>query len=194
MPKKMHQFPTNIKGSAPSSTSKSAPQKKSEKNPIDKPEKKEITDGETMLVRHLFATAPVDRTDVASHALSQVESLMLYHGLEPRDSAESMLAALAVAMTNASMDCLGRAGRCGDSLPARDLNLRHGNKAALVARDLISALDSRRGRTPKGVTVGKVNVGSGGQAIVGNVESGGRRERSTSGAAPCARRNSKPKR
>lgn len=191
MPKKL---PTNIKGRAPSSTSKSAPEKKNEKNLIDNPEKKQSPDGEVLLVRHLSAMTPAHMTGVASQALSQLENYMLYRGLEPRDSAEAILAGLTVAVTNSSMDCLGRAGRCGDSLAARDLNLRHGHKGALVVRDLLSELDSRRGQNPKNVTVGKVNVGSGGQAIVGNVESGGRREGSAAGGAPRGRANSKAKR
>lgn len=194
MLKKTSHLPTKTKGRAPSSRSSRAPKKKNEKNPVDKPEKKEITGGETILTRHLFATSPVDRTDVASQALSQVETFMLYRGLEPRDSAEAILAALVVAVTNSSMDCLHRAPRCNDSLTARDLNLRHGHKGALVARDLLIALDSRRGQSPKGVTVGKVNVGSGGQAIVGNVDSGGRRETSATGAVPRGRTTSKAKR
>lgn len=171
MAKRIRQVSTNIEDRAPSSTSKGAVEEKGNKTLTDKPEKEGKIPGESMLLLHLFAGAPsyvVNGKD--AQASFQAASVNLYSELEPRDPPAAMLAALAVAVTNTSMDCLNRAVRCYDSLHARDLNLRHGLKGASIVRDLISALDSRHGRTPSGVNVGEVNVESGGQAIVGNVE------------------------
>jgi hypothetical protein len=112
-------------------------------------------------------------------------SLALYRSLAPRnaDAEDSVLATLAVSVTNVSLDCLARAVS-SDQLPTRDLNLRHGLKGVRVAAELIRALDSRRGRNQKAVTVGNVNVGSGGQAIVGNVQSGRARDEAESDSEP----------
>ena len=59
------------------------------------------------------------------------------------------------------------------------MNLRYGIKGAATLADLIKLYDSRRGKGGQTVTVGKVNVEAGGQAIVGNVETGDRRKQTT---------------
>ena len=103
----------------------------------------------------------------------------LYQSLEPQDPTESIIARLIVASTNATMDSLGRAAQCDDLSRARDLNLRYGLKAAPVVADLIKLLASYRGQSQgrQTVTVREVNVEAGGQAIVGNVEVGDRRNK-----------------
>jgi len=103
----------------------------------------------------------------------------LYLSLQPQDPIESIISRLIVAGTNATMDCLGRAAQFDSSSRARDLNLRYGLKGAPVVADLIKLLESRRGHGQGGqtVTVREVNVEAGGQAIVGNVEVGDRRNK-----------------
>ena len=97
----------------------------------------------------------------------------LYERLAPRDAHESILSLLAVSVTNASLDCLALAACVPpDNVPVRELNLRYGLKAATVAADLIKALEDRHREKSDKVSVGTVNVESGGQAIVGNVKSG----------------------
>jgi hypothetical protein len=112
-------------------------------------------------------------------------AVALYRGLEPRDAIESILARLAVAVTNSTMDCFYRAAQCDQALPARDLNLRHGMKGAVAAADLLKVLNSRRSQGLKNVTVGKVNVEAGGQAIVGNIETGERRKATKPQSVPA---------
>ncbi len=112
-------------------------------------------------------------------------AVALYLDLEPRDAIESILARLAVAVTNSSMDCFYRAAKCDQALPARDLNLRHGMKGAVAAADLLKVLDSRRSQGLKKFTVGKVNVEAGGQAIVGNIETGERRKATKPQSVPA---------
>jgi hypothetical protein len=99
--------------------------------------------------------------------------LDLYQNIERRDALDSMLAMLAASVTSASLDCLAQAALCPpEHLQLRDLNLRHGLKGATVAAALAKALDNRHpGQKSEKVTVGKVNVEAGGQAIVGNIES-----------------------
>jgi hypothetical protein len=80
---------------------------------------------------------------------------------------------LAASLTKANLDSLSQAALSPALYPQlRDLNLRHGIKAAAVAAELVKALDNRGRDKSEKVTVGKVNVEAGGQAIVGNVETG----------------------
>ena len=97
----------------------------------------------------------------------------LYRGLAPQDSLDALAATLAVSVSNASLDCLAQAARVDPRhLEHRDLNLKYGLKGATVAAELLRLLESRRGQGSKSVTVGNVKVEAGGQAIVGNVNSG----------------------
>lgn len=114
----------------------------------------------------------------------------LYQSLKPQDPIESIIARLIVASTNATMDCLGRAAQCGESR-ARDLDLRYGLKAAPVVADLIKLLESRRGQSRPSVTVGAVNVEAGGQAIVGQVAVGDRRNETAQAIAAPGKGESK---
>lgn len=95
-----------------------------------------------------------------------------YLSLNPQDPIESMIGRLIVAGTNASMDCFGRAAQCNESPHARDLNLRQGFKGSAVVGDLVRLWQSGRGQGSSKVTVGEVNVAAGGQAIVGNIQTG----------------------
>jgi hypothetical protein len=109
----------------------------------------------------------------------------LYFSLAPRDAIDSMVASAMVGLSNATMECFDRATR---SERARDLNLRYGIKGAATLRDLSEFYDSRRGKGRQTVTVGKVKVETGGQAIVGNVDSGDRRKRATKSKSTCSPR------
>ena len=82
-----------------------------------------------------------------------------------------------VALSNATMNCFDRANWGFER--SRELNLRYGIKGAATFAGLAKLYDSRRGQGGQTVTVGKVNVEAGGQAIVGNVNSGDRRKRVT---------------
>lgn len=95
----------------------------------------------------------------------------LYRELHPKDAVDSILAILAVSVTNASLDCLSQAARVSpEYLQHRGMNLKHGLKGAATAAELIKMLESRRRERPDKVTVANVNVEVGGQAIVGTVE------------------------
>jgi hypothetical protein len=89
----------------------------------------------------------------------------------PTDELEAMIAAQAIAMHNASMECSRRA-----MLPEQtSLGTRDCRKAATNASraftDLLAALDRKRGKGgQQRVTVEHVHVHAGGQAIVGAIE------------------------
>ncbi|HAN62623.1 MAG TPA: hypothetical protein DCQ79_01935 [Rhizobiales bacterium] len=107
------------------------------------------------------------------------DAIALYAAIEPRDAVESLLARIMVGLGNGVMDCLGRAAESGDWLEPRKVNLGFAVKGGLAVAQIVKALDHHRGQDRQKVTVGQVNVESGGQAIVGNVGRRGRREQVT---------------
>ncbi|HUW73385.1 MAG TPA: hypothetical protein VMW05_05030, partial [Methyloceanibacter sp.] len=72
----------------------------------------------------------------------------------------------------ATSDCLMEAARMKAYPEIRSMHLKDGFRGALVTADLLDKLEQRRRNHPKAVTVGNVNVEAGGQAIVGNVQTG----------------------
>jgi hypothetical protein len=122
---------------------------------------------------HCALTAPYEymKNDQLS-GRSRDGSLELYSSLHPENALQSVLASLIISVSNATNDCLSLAARVpAQELQHRDVNLRHGLKGAAVVTQLIDAFERVRGNRPGNVSVGKVNVESGGQAIVGTVQS-----------------------
>ncbi|MDA9226431.1 hypothetical protein N9P29_00865 [bacterium] len=72
----------------------------------------------------------------------------------------------------AATECLRRAMIEGQGFESRDVNLKHAEKLMAVYAKQIEALNKHRGKGQQKITVKHVNVESGGQAIVGNVETG----------------------
>jgi hypothetical protein len=144
--------------------------------------------GESLLTLQMMMCAPDvaleltignKRVEGTLQEVAKAGSLSLYYELGPRDGAEAMLAALSVGVSNATMDCLSDAARTKNFPEIRDMNLRNGFRGALVATELLDALQRRRRQAPKGVTVGNVNVEAGAQAIVGNVQTDGQRSQAS---------------
>ena len=113
--------------------------------------------------------------------LSKDDSLMLkkasvarYREFGAGDATERILATLSVGLQNAAMTSLEHAANANMS-DVRSDELRNATRAAKVVAELLGALDRHRGRGDQDVQVGQVTVESGGQAVVGNVNSEGRR-------------------
>ena len=99
-----------------------------------------------------------------------------FNSLKPSDGAEGMLAQQMVGAHFAALECLRRAALPNQTFEGRDMALKHAHKLmALYARQL-ETLNKHRGKGQQKVTVEHVRVEKGGQAIVGNVEAGGRRD------------------
>lgn len=94
-------------------------------------------------------------------------------GIAPRDEIEGMLAAQLIGCHNAAMECYRRAMVEGQTFEGRQQNLNHANKLSRTYAALTEALNRHRGKGQQKVTVEHVHVHQGGQAIVGNVETGG---------------------
>jgi hypothetical protein len=96
-------------------------------------------------------------------------AVSLLESTRPQDALAQVGSSLLVALNLAGLDCLARAAYCSDGSPARELNLRFGIKVGSVVSDLMKTLDSRNGSGRQRMSVGTVNVESGGRAIVGNI-------------------------
>lgn len=103
-----------------------------------------------------------------------VRAVELYESLKPADGAESMLAAQMVGTHSAALECLRRAVVDGQTFAGRDMALKHAQKLMALYAKQLDTLNKHRGKGQQKVTVEYVNVVEGGQAIVGNVNTGDR--------------------
>lgn len=94
--------------------------------------------------------------------------------IEPRDLIEGQIALQLIACHNASMECFRRAMISQQSVEGRAMNLSQANKLGRTYAALLEALNRHRGKGQQRMTVEHVHVHAGGQALVGNVASGGR--------------------
>jgi hypothetical protein len=98
-----------------------------------------------------------------------VKAIDLFESLGPTDGIEGMLAMQMVGTHNASLECLRRAMIYNQSLEAQKVYLSQAERMMGMYMRQVDALARRRGSGQPNITVGQVNVESGGQAIVGNV-------------------------
>jgi hypothetical protein len=94
--------------------------------------------------------------------------------MKPRDEQEGILIGQLIACHNAAMECYRRAMIVDQSFEARRENLTQASKLSRTYAALTEALDRHRGKGQQRITVEHVNVHAGGQAIVGDVTSGGK--------------------
>jgi hypothetical protein len=131
---------------------------------------------EIMLERGMATCAPKANLPNSANSTMNPDVIALkaaqemYNNFAPRDAAEAQLVSLLITLTNTALTCFSKAALEGDPL-SQDLLMRNGFRAASTVLKFVETLDRRRSRAPKKVTVGRVNVEAGGQAIVGNIES-----------------------
>ncbi len=94
-------------------------------------------------------------------------------GAQPRDELESMLVAHMAAIHNATMTFSRRLSHV-ENIPQQDSAERALNKLARTYALQLQALQKYRSGGKHSMVVRHVHVNEGGQAIVGNVEAGGR--------------------
>ncbi len=94
-------------------------------------------------------------------------------GVGPMDELEGMIAGQLLAVHNAAMECYRRAMIQEQSFEGRRENLNQANKLSRTYATLLEALNRHRGKGQQKVTVEHVHVHSGGQAVVGMVETPG---------------------
>jgi hypothetical protein len=148
-----------------------------------------FTDEERHAVRRLGAKmltgAQIDGSVSISCPDDQRVNLALQHGAQglvdefaPEDAVESTYAPVIVGIRNAVMTSMRLAAT--GSVERRDRELNSAFKGAGVLAQLLQAFDVHRGHGGRRFTVGNVNVESGAQAIVGNVETTSRRAEESS--------------
>ena len=98
-----------------------------------------------------------------------VKAIDLFESIGPADGIEGMLAAQMVGTHNATMECLRRAMIYDQSLEAQKVYLSQAGRMMGMYSRQVDALAKHRGSGQPNISVGQVNVESGGQAIVGNV-------------------------
>jgi hypothetical protein len=99
-------------------------------------------------------------------------ALAVVKGIEPNDQVEAMLAAQMVAVHMATLTLAKRLEHV-QTLPQQDSAAGAFNKLARTFATQVEALKRYRSTGEQKVTVQHVNVNDGGQAIVGNVTTGG---------------------
>jgi hypothetical protein len=107
-------------------------------------------------------------------------------GIAPKDVLEGMVAAQLIAAHNAAMECYRRAMIGEQTFEGRRENLAQANKLSRTYATLLEALNRHRGKGQQKVMVEHVHVHSGGQAVVGLVETpGGWGSTENRGSTPC---------
>ena len=129
----------------------------------------------------MLTDAQIDGSVSISCPHDKAVDLALQHGAQglvdefaPADAVESTLATVIVGIRNAVMTSLHLAARGSDE--RRDVEQNAAFKGAGRLVQLVEAYDAHRGHGGRRFTVGNVNVESGAQAIVGNVETTPRQE------------------
>ncbi len=124
--------------------------------------------GTTLLTRAGNAvppcSAPAEHMNVISAMMTDIA---------PNDGIEGMLAAQMVTCHNAAMECMRRAHVDKQTFEGRKLNLTFADRFLRTFTAQVEALAKYRGKGQQKVTVEHVHVHQGGQAIVGNVTTGG---------------------
>jgi hypothetical protein len=124
------------------------------------------------------------RSSEELQGLQKTATLAALVGINPKDEIEGMIAGQLLAAHNATMECYRRAMIPEQSFEGRRENLNQANKLSRTYTTLLEALNRHRGKGQQKVTVEHVHVHSGGQAVVGVVE--------TPGGGDCAKSEDQP--
>ena len=125
------------------------------------------------LFQRVLATAPcIDPSDPMTQARTTAAVFAALAAFKPADEIEGMIAAQAVSLHHAAMECFRRAILPDQPSEIASKLRKDGANAARAMTDMLDALDRKRGKGPQVVRVERVVVHEGGQAVVGNVKAG----------------------
>lgn len=105
-----------------------------------------------------------------THAII-LRALDIYKSLKPADGLQGMLAEQMVGTHFAGLECLRLLSTAKD-LRASEMYMKQAEKLMSLFLKQITALTTLQGKGQQKILVGHMNVGDGGQAIVGNVQTG----------------------
>lgn len=125
-----------------------------------------VQDQALMNVAHL---APSVMEDSLTWAVQQMAAL------NPMDAVECMLVQQMIALNAMAMDCSKRALLDSQTFEGREVSMRHAARLMNTFANVSAALDKHRGKGQQTIVVKhqQVNIGHGGQAVVGDVQHGG---------------------
>jgi hypothetical protein len=122
---------------------------------------------DTLLRSTLATIATTDPTTVPQRVAAVTAALAAF---KPVDEIEAMIAAQAVGLHHATMDCLRRAMLAGQPAEVASKLRKDAANMGRAMTDMLDAMDRKRGKAPQVVRVERVVVHEGGQALVGNVQ------------------------
>jgi hypothetical protein len=93
----------------------------------------------------------------------------LFESIKPAEGIEAMLAAQMVGTHSAALECLRRAMIPEQTFEGRNSSLSQAQRLMSLYTQQMAALDKHRGKGQQRITVERVQVAAGGQAIVGDV-------------------------
>jgi len=102
--------------------------------------------------------------DVATNATATINALV---SMNPKDIIEGQLCARLLVLHNQYMQFMGSVANPEQTIVGIDLNINRGTKLMRLYNETLDALNKHRRKGEQTVTVQHVNVGNGGQAIVG---------------------------
>ena len=126
-----------------------------------------------LLAHQTFQALWLKHSDPETRDRQYSATIAVLIGIGPKDELEGMMAAQLIAAHNAAMECYGRAMIGEQTFAGRRENLTQANKLSRTFATLLEALNRHRGKGTQKVTVEHVHVHSGGQAVVGVVETPG---------------------
>lgn len=125
-----------------------------------------VQDQVLMNVAHL---APSAMEDDLTWAVQQLGAL------NPTDAVESMLAQQMIALNNLMMKSCKLALQSEQTVAGWDMHVKHAARLSNTFSNVAAAWDKHRGKGQQTIVVKhqQVNVGNGGQAVIGEVKHGG---------------------
>jgi len=100
--------------------------------------------------------------------------MAIFAGIKPQNEIEAMLAVQMVSVHNLASECIKQAISDGQSPEGRQANVRYATKMTRTFIAQMAALKNYRQGGQQKMTVEHVHVNEGGQAIVGQVNQGGK--------------------
>lgn len=128
--------------------------------------------------QHLFlnctsATGMIDRNKPNEVVKNTNAILDALYAMKPQDEIEGMLISKLISLHFQSMNYLGSSSGKDLSSQVRDMHINRSTKLSRLYNETLEALMRYRRKGMQQVVVQHVNVENGGQAIVGNVQTGG---------------------
>ncbi len=130
--------------------------------------------------------------DIATAAVRAAGAFYMMEAFAPKDGVEAMIASQAVALHMLTIEAARRAQMLNQPIEATSRLRRDTANLARSMTEMCEALDRRRGKGHQVVRVERVVVHEGGQAVVGNVQTGGLPRAVERGAEPLALMEDEP--